>query len=176
MASNIVLPSLSSWAQSHITALIQSTGSAFDKAFDAFLAENVEVIVVNGEKLTKDQYKQHLQSAKALEEGAEIKYLGTVEAKSSTDGERAGEVGIFLQASIAEKLKVFGASETSTATISFNLKIIQDPSIKPPHLPSGIHGYFDPRRVSALTSVFTEVADPITVPTIVPPATTGTNN
>lgn len=89
MTSNIVLPSLSSWAQSHITALFQATTPEdFDSAFDAFLAAHVESITVNGETLTKEQYKQRLQRAKAFEQGAEVTFLGTVEAKSEKEGEK----------------------------------------------------------------------------------------
>ncbi|KAI0338586.1 hypothetical protein BDW22DRAFT_1337653 [Trametopsis cervina] len=124
MTSNIVLPSLSSWAQSHITALFQATTPEdFDSAFDAFLAAHVESITVNGETLTKEQYKQRLQRAKAFEQGAEVTFLGTVEAKSEKEGEK-GTVGVFLKASVADKFKVLGASETHTVTISFNLKSV----------------------------------------------------
>jgi hypothetical protein len=95
MTSNIVLPSLSSWAQSHITALFQATTSdEFNVAFDAFLAKDVEAIYVNGERLSKDQYKAHLQTARALERAAEVHYLGTVEAKSDKDGEKVKRLRI----------------------------------------------------------------------------------
>ncbi|KAI0683954.1 hypothetical protein BC835DRAFT_1422771 [Cytidiella melzeri] len=161
--TDIVLPKLSAWAQSHITALFEAkTTKDFDAAFDAFVAHKVEHIVVNGEQLSRAEYKAHLQSARAFEQSAQVKYLGTVEVASEKEGEKAGDVGLFLQASIAEKLLVFGAPETETVTISFNLKIIQDPSIKKPSGP--IHGYFDPRRVSALTSVFTKTQNPIINP------------
>ena len=82
-----VLPTLSLWAQSHITALFKATTTQeFDDAFDAFLAHHVDSIVVNGEKLTKDQYKNRLQAARALEQSAEVKYLGTVEVQDAKEG------------------------------------------------------------------------------------------
>ncbi|KAI0094220.1 hypothetical protein BDY19DRAFT_880926 [Irpex rosettiformis] len=115
-----VLLTLSLWAQGHITALFKATTTQeFDDAFDAFLAHRVDTIVVNGEKLTRDQYKSRLQAARSLEQSAEVKYLGTVEVQ---DARRAGEVGTFLTAEIFEKVFIFGAPASETVTISFNLK------------------------------------------------------
>lgn len=45
--------------------------------------------MMNGEHITRDQYKQRLQRAKAFEQGAEVTFLGTVEAKSEKEGEKA---------------------------------------------------------------------------------------
>lgn len=84
-----VLPTLSLWAQSHITALFKATTTEeFDDAFDAFLAKHTDSIVVNGEKLSRDAFKNRLQSARALERSAEVKYLGTVEVKDEKEGEK----------------------------------------------------------------------------------------
>jgi predicted benzoate:H+ symporter BenE len=48
MTANIVLPSLASWTQSHITALYQATSqTTFNEALDAFLAKDAK-ITVNG--------------------------------------------------------------------------------------------------------------------------------
>ena len=42
------IPTLSSWAENHITALFTAkTTKEFDDAFDAFMAHHVDSIVVN---------------------------------------------------------------------------------------------------------------------------------
>ncbi|KAI0094221.1 hypothetical protein BDY19DRAFT_1052113 [Irpex rosettiformis] len=149
--------SLSNWAQDHITALFTAkTTKEFDDAFDAFLAHFVDSIVVNGQKLTRDQYKASLVNIRAPEFSAEVKYLGVVEAKDEKQGEKAGEVGLFARVGITEKLIVLGQRATETVTISFNLKIIQDT-----HQPVKS---FDPRRVSSLTSVLVKAQNPIVAP------------
>lgn len=85
MTSNIVLPSLTNWAQQHLTRVFQTTAAAdLDAAFDAFLAKDC-VITVNGQKTTRDQYKQQLQGEKFAEASASVKYLGAVE-KPASDG------------------------------------------------------------------------------------------
>ncbi|KAI0094219.1 hypothetical protein BDY19DRAFT_880141 [Irpex rosettiformis] len=125
-----MLPTLSQWAQSRITALFNATTTEdFDSAFDAFLAHDVDSIVVNGEKLTKDQYRSNLQTARALEKSAEVKFLGTFQHFNDFDFIfddvgmlQAGEVGLFLQAEVIEKMYIFGVAASVTVNASFNLK------------------------------------------------------
>ena len=79
MSVNIVLPSLTNWAQQHLTTLFQTTNQDdFNAAFDAFISKHVK-ITVNGKSLTRDEYKQQLQAEKFEESGAQINFLGTVE-------------------------------------------------------------------------------------------------
>ncbi|KAI0338584.1 hypothetical protein BDW22DRAFT_687130 [Trametopsis cervina] len=165
MTSNIALPSLTSWARSHITTLLQATTPGeFDSAFDAFFAADIEQIMMNGEHITRDQYKQRLQRAKAFEQGAEVTFLGTVEAKSEKEGEKEGTVGVLLKSSVADKFKVLGAPENYTLTMTLNLLIIQDHTIQPPSTSIPIHRSFDPRRVKAFSTILASVQDPITLP------------
>jgi hypothetical protein len=65
-----------------------NTTEAFDEAFNAYVATQVEAIYVNGQKLTRNEFKAHLQSSRSLDQTAEVTYLGTVEAPSATEGEK----------------------------------------------------------------------------------------
>lgn len=88
MAANvrIVLPALNSWAQGHLTALFKETDqTAFGQAFDAFMAANTDAIVVNGQSLTRAQFKDQLWQDKFLEAGAQVKFLGAVSSTSNAE-------------------------------------------------------------------------------------------
>ena len=141
MSTAIVLPPLTTWAQLHLTELFQATDQpTFNETFNGFIAANPESIVVNGKKLSKDEYKQQLWNDKFLEAGAQVQYLGAVSVSSDPDQPvkvcivaslwlpftyfftgQAGEVGVFLQATIDEKLLILGAPETRKVTLSLNL-------------------------------------------------------
>ena len=90
------IPTLSSWAENHITTLFTAkTTKEFDDAFDAFMAHHVDSIVVNGQKLTRAQYKNSLVAIRAPEVSAEVKYLGVVEV---TDEKEEGIIKVcYLQ-------------------------------------------------------------------------------
>ncbi|KAI0782445.1 hypothetical protein BC629DRAFT_555811 [Irpex lacteus] len=149
-----VIPTLTEWAKTRVTALFEAkTAQEFDDAFNAFLAHHVDSIVVNGKKLSKAEYKASLERLRTPELSAEVKYLGDVEVKDEKEGEQAGEVGLFLQVHITERLSALGQHGTETVTVSFNLRVIQDP-----HQPIPI---LDARKVSSLTSVFTTVQNPL---------------
>ena len=88
MAANIriVLPSLIAWAEGHLTALFKETNQAqFAQDFDAFVAANTGAIVVNGQSLTREQFKDQLWSDKFLEAGAQVKFLGAVSTTSNPE-------------------------------------------------------------------------------------------
>ena len=86
MAANIVLPPLTSWAQSHLTAIFQATDeSTFSDAFDAFIAAQPTSIVVNGKRLSRDAYKAQVWKDKFLEAGAEVRFLGTNSVTSNPE-------------------------------------------------------------------------------------------
>lgn len=83
MSSAIVLPSLTAWAEQRLTALFTTTDEqSFDAAFDAFVAADTTSIVVNGQKLSREQYKQQTWKDKFLEAGAQVQYLGAVSVPS----------------------------------------------------------------------------------------------
>ncbi|CAL1697450.1 unnamed protein product [Somion occarium] len=164
MTSNIILLPLTNWVQQHLTAIFQTTKAAdFNSAFDAFIAKDA-TITVNGQKLTRDQYKQQIQGEKFAEASAQVKFIGTVEVPDSEDQRViAGKVGTFFQATIDERFLVLGAPETSTVTSSLNLSIAPDKTLEPPHLP-GRGGAFDPRRVMHLDQVTLDKPGSVHIP------------
>lgn len=89
MTANIVLPTLTNWAETHLTNIFTATAqSDFDAAFDAFISQNVH-ITLNGKALTRAQYKAQLQAGKFEESGAQVLFLGAVEVpKDTTQGEK----------------------------------------------------------------------------------------
>jgi len=161
MASNFVLPSLTSWAKSHISAIIEATTSAdLDSALDAFLTKDA-TFTVNGTTFSRSQYKTLLQQEKFDEIGATLNFSGEVEVQA--DGSQAGSVGLFYTAVVAEAIRIHDAAVQHQFTSSINLVIEQDTSIPlptPPTVP--VHGFpiVDRRRVTALNQVV--VGGPVT--------------
>ena len=85
MASNIVLPTLTAWAEQHIVALFQATDEAtFDEAFSAFFTKNAK-ITVNGQHVSLADYKKSIWQAKFLEAGAQVAFTGAVQVPSDAD-------------------------------------------------------------------------------------------
>jgi len=164
---SIVLPTLTAWAEGHLSSILEATTSTdFDDAFDAFLSKHVS-ITVNGQHISRDQYKQQLLGESTVgpnKQSTSIKFDGVVEV--STDKEQpveAGLVGLFYVATTDLKEKVFGASAQTQVTSSINVIIEQDTTLpKPPVSP--IRGFFDGRRVASLNQVFIDKAVPITPP------------
>ena len=82
MSTAIVLPTLSAWAASHLSVLLQSkTQAAFNAAFDAMFVHNLDAIV-NGKHVTRDQYKELLleqSGAAPLEADAIVQIEGQTE-------------------------------------------------------------------------------------------------
>ena len=70
---------LPDWVQQHLTTLYAAkTDDDFNRAFDAFVAQEPGTIVVNGKHLDRAQYKKQIWSDKFLEAGAQVQYLGAV--------------------------------------------------------------------------------------------------
>jgi len=155
MSTAIVLPTLSVWAEGHLSAVLQATTQAeFDSAFDGYLSKHAS-ITVNGKHVSRDQYKQQL-----TEDGAVNKQSGSVTFNNvvevSTDLEqpvKAGVVGAFYTVTIALNEIVFGAPAETQTTSSINIIIEQDKTLPQPPA-SSIRGFFDGRRVVTLSQVF----------------------
>ncbi|KAH9921647.1 uncharacterized protein B0H18DRAFT_880058 [Fomitopsis serialis] len=114
----VVIP-LSDWAEESISAIYKaSSQSEFSSAFDAFVSEDPE-ITVNDKQISRAQYKALLQGERALEQSASVAFLGVVEA---------GSVGVFYRATIYERIKVGGASQTATVNSSLNIVYVFDGS------------------------------------------------
>ncbi|KAJ7743379.1 hypothetical protein B0H16DRAFT_1561617 [Mycena metata] len=153
MAVNIVLPPLKTWAENQLSLIIKATSStAFNSAFDAFLSKNA-TITLNGKHISREEYKTKLQGEGFDEAGATVHFSGAVEVPSEPNSIQAGVVGLFYNATIAENIVIRDAPVQSNITSSINLVIEEDKSLSPPHLPPGVHGFFDGRRVSVLNQV-----------------------
>jgi hypothetical protein len=78
----LVLPTLTAWTSSRLTAVLTAkTQADFTTAFDALFARNVNV-VYNGKQLSRDQYQAQLlsQSSAAIEEqGASVSVQGQLD-------------------------------------------------------------------------------------------------
>ncbi|KAF5336677.1 hypothetical protein D9758_015686 [Tetrapyrgos nigripes] len=165
MTSAIVLPHLDKWAQGHITAITKATTQEeFDSAFDGFVAADPDVdITFNGVKISRQEYKNRLQTEAFRETGAEVVFNGTVQVPgddgSNVPSPYVGEAGIFYTAILAEGILVLGAPQERQVTSSINIFVKNDPSLKPPTLPGGIRGFFDPRRAFRVNQVFLDRAN-----------------
>jgi len=156
MSTNIVLPSLSNWTETHISAIYKATSqTATSNALDNFLSKDA-VIVVNGKKTSRTDLSKELQSEKFFEVGASVTFLGVVEVPADKDAPvEAGSVGTFFTATIQEGIRVRDAPVSHIVTASVNVVIEQDPAIPVPP-PSPIHGFSDRRRVKELNIVITD--------------------
>jgi len=168
MTSAIVLPPLTTWAEQHLTSLLQAgTQGDFDQVFDSFISQDVD-ITFNGSKLTRDQYKQQLSGEELLERSVTVNFEDIVQAPelNTQATQDSGLVGIFYNAQFIEKILIFGAPASHTANSSFNITVAQDKRVPLP--PRGIRGDVDRRRVVALNQVLVDQAPPITVPGLMP--------
>ncbi|KAG1753362.1 hypothetical protein EDB19DRAFT_825169 [Suillus lakei] len=162
--SALVLPTLTAWTSSHLTAILTATTQAnFTAAFDALFARNVNVIY-NGKQLSRDQYQAQLlsQSSAALEEqGASVSVQGQLEVPGDK-GQISGLVGFFYTSIVDSRFLVMGAPAESKVVSSFNA-IIQATEPRPQSNPH-IRGYFDPRRIVTVNQIATDQALHVTIP------------
>ncbi|KAI6042534.1 hypothetical protein EDC04DRAFT_962759 [Pisolithus marmoratus] len=178
MSTAIVLPTLSAWAASHLSALLQSkTQADFDRAFEATFAQKLDV-VVNAKRLTRDEFKKSLveQSGAAPGEAdASVQIEGQTEVLGN-QGQLSGLVGLFYSALADSKYLVLGAPVENRTNSSINLTI--EPTEKNPQPPTlHIRGYFDPRRVTAVNQIVSESALHAKIPTSsIPPQAKATSS
>lgn len=82
--SLLVLPTLTAWTSSRLTAVLTAkTQAEFTTAFDALFARNVDV-TLNGKHLSREQYQAQLlsqSSAAAEEQGASVSVQGQLEVQ-----------------------------------------------------------------------------------------------
>lgn len=94
MTTAIVLPPLTTWVEDHLTAILTATTEAgFDAAFDAFVSEHHTHVTVNGQRVSRDDYKKKLLDESAvgpLKASASVVYGGVVSV--STDKEQPIQV------------------------------------------------------------------------------------
>ncbi|KAI9570569.1 hypothetical protein HD554DRAFT_2083105 [Boletus coccyginus] len=166
MSVNIVLPSLSAWAASRLSGILQSKDQAhFNTAFDATFAARCD-ITVNGKPVTREEYKAQLleQSAADPEEtGTIVNIEGQTEVQVGNQGQISGVVGLFYTALSDSRFLVLGAPSESRASSSLNL-VIEPTEKNPQHPKLPVRGYFDPRRVTSVNQVVAETTYHVTIP------------
>ncbi|KAG1826520.1 hypothetical protein EV424DRAFT_1319691 [Suillus variegatus] len=161
----LVLPTLTAFTTSRLTAILTAkTQADFTAAFDALFARNLSV-VYNGKQLSREQYQAQLlgQSSAAVEEqGASVSVQGQLEVPGN-EGQISGIVGLFYSSIVDSRFLVFGAPAESKVTSSFNATI-QATEPRPQSNPR-IRGYFDPRRIVTVNQIATDQALHVTIPT-----------
>ncbi|TFY56625.1 hypothetical protein EVJ58_g7530 [Rhodofomes roseus] len=147
----VVIP-LTDWVEESISAIYKaSTPSDFGAAFDAFIDEDPE-ITVNGKRLSRAQYQGLFQGERALEQSATVSFLGAVEVPANKkEPESAGTVGVYYRATIYERIKVGGASTSSTVNSSLNVVVEEGDGP-------------EDRRVTKVDQVISDEANPISLP------------
>lgn len=82
----LVLPPLRFWAEGHIASILKATTTAsFNEAFDNFLSKHAS-ITVNGQHLSRDQYKQQLLGESAVnKDSASVQFDGVVEVPTDQE-------------------------------------------------------------------------------------------
>ncbi|KAI0669033.1 hypothetical protein C8Q78DRAFT_1080891 [Trametes maxima] len=176
MSVAIVLPDLPTWVQQHITTLYSATTpEQFNQAFDAFVSEHA-TIRVNGKHLSRAQYKKLLfgEERQGTDTSANVTFNGVVSVPVEDDVNAigTGSVGVLFKAVLFGRLFVFAARESSTVNSSLNVVVTED--IPRPHLPHGIRGDFDGRRVTVIDEVLTDEPNKIVPPRQPPTSTTTT--
>ena len=90
MSVNIVLPTLSAWAASHLTHILETkTQKDFDAAFEATFAANTS-FTVNGQTVSRDEYKRQLleqSAADPLDSGTVVNIEGQTEVQVGNQGQ-----------------------------------------------------------------------------------------
>ncbi|KAI5986517.1 hypothetical protein EDD15DRAFT_2389863 [Pisolithus albus] len=158
MSTAIVLPTLSAWAASHLSALLQSkTEADFDRAFEATFAQRLDV-VVNAKRLTRDEFKKSLleQSGAAPGEASASVQIEAQTELAGNQGQLSGLVGLFYSVIADSKYLVFGAPTENRTNSSINLQWVPFSYRVPPTL--HIRSYFDPRRVTTVNQIVSENA------------------
>jgi hypothetical protein len=160
-----------------LTGILESkTQNDFNTAFDYTFAADAQ-FTVNNKRVTRDAYKAQLLAespASPVERSTVVTIEGQTEVQTGNQGQLSGVVGIFYTALSDSKFLVLGAPSESQATSSLNLVI--EPTEKPPPNPLHLHGDFDPRRVTAVNQVVSDVTYHVTIPHASVPKVTTTDN
>ena len=83
MSTAIVLPTLTQWAQGHITAINKATNDKdLSRPLDDFLSKNATIVV----NIFRAEYEKQLQGEKFQEiSGATVSFLGAVQVLADKD-------------------------------------------------------------------------------------------
>ncbi|KAF7299482.1 hypothetical protein MIND_00898300 [Mycena indigotica] len=161
MAANIVLPPLKLWAQQHLTSMLKAAvqgQAAFNDAFNAFISKDAK-ITLNGKQVSHDAYKRAFEAAFGVA-SVDVKLDETV-AVADADSNYTGLVGLFYTETARSKDLVHDVPRVLyTIDASVNILVEEDKSLHAPHLPHGIHGDFDGRRVMSVNQISLETHQP----------------
>ncbi|KAJ6625212.1 hypothetical protein B0H10DRAFT_1647964, partial [Mycena sp. CBHHK59/15] len=113
--------SLTAWAQQHISSILQATtATAFNASFDSFLDPNATVML-NGEYISREAYKEWLQRDLLFRSGAEVHFTDALEVSlNETRPVQAGVIGLFYNVIIYERLISDGVPLHSQVNSSIN--------------------------------------------------------
>ncbi|KAI5120010.1 hypothetical protein M0805_008471 [Coniferiporia weirii] len=144
-SSGIVLPAgplLKTWTEQRLTVLFTAkTQADFDRAFDDFVTENIEV-TFNGAYLTREEYKRRLQGRRLFEHAATIEFPNIVMVQAAEPHEKptenSGMVGIFYEARYVKKALPLGPPAKHAVQSSLNMKVAQDEHLDPQRHKKGI--------------------------------------
>ena len=85
MSTAIVLPTLTQWAEGHITTINKATNDKdLSHALDDFLSKNA-TIIVNGVHISCAEYEKQLQGEKFQEIDATVSFLSVVQVHVDKD-------------------------------------------------------------------------------------------
>ena len=145
--TQIVLPPLTRWAEDSLSQLYTAKSQGeFNAAFDGFISPKAD-IVVNGTRVSREEYRDVLQKQRTLEREARVKVEGVVSTKPpqvnvpekdvvsdilysemgvewDADAlvlQPVGLVGMFYDAIISEKPQEGGVPVSRTVKSSLNL-------------------------------------------------------
>ncbi|PCH42842.1 hypothetical protein WOLCODRAFT_152897 [Wolfiporia cocos MD-104 SS10] len=111
---------LLSWAKQGLTNVYTAnTKAAFDAAFDAFVHQRVQV-VMNGEQLTRDEYKKRLYNQRQRGPGstASVKFDNNVVLNSTPRNALIeGNVGMFYVATMSTDIVVGAVTSAMNITV-----------------------------------------------------------
>ncbi|KZT67865.1 hypothetical protein DAEQUDRAFT_693415 [Daedalea quercina L-15889] len=122
-----VLP-LTTWVENNISAIYKaSTSDAFNEAFNAFLHEDAQ-IYVNGNCLTRHEYKRQLQNQKLGEYCASVTFSNAVQVPVDTVGlTETGSVGVFYKVTLFDGALVHDSHIANIVTSSLNAIVTNKP-------------------------------------------------
>ncbi|KAF7794722.1 hypothetical protein EIP86_005860 [Pleurotus ostreatoroseus] len=153
--TDITLPTLTQWAEQHITALLKASDKNVDSVYDMTFARDCK-ITVNGQAMTGAQFKDRIRREKGAETGAQVAFMGAVEVPDGrNDPYGAGNVGLFMHATIDQPFMTLGEPDFNTIRASYNMRIVEDPTLPQPEGRSRNIDW-DPRRIVAITDVSME--------------------
>ncbi|EIW83968.1 hypothetical protein CONPUDRAFT_99654 [Coniophora puteana RWD-64-598 SS2] len=167
MPTDIILPTLTVWAQGALTGLLESkTQEDFDGRFESMFARVVNV-TVNGKHLSREQYKQELldqSAAGPTQQSATLSVSGQLEVEQGDQGQLEGLVGLFYTSNVFSKFLVLGFPAEIKVTSSLNLVVApKGHEVIPPHT---VGGDYDSRRITTVNQIITEQTYHVTLPNL----------